>query len=128
MGHKEKLLFWFASFCSKSESSLCPLYFYLSTETRFLRFIFFIYIFLLIKKSLDVIMLSIICFLKFLLLSRFRLVFLPTTLASVPPGVMLLNRNTVPRDSATDIEKTSRKGTSERERPNRSVVKTVMSR
>ncbi len=34
-----------------------------------------------------------------------RLVFLPITLASLPPGVMLLNRITTPRDSATNIEK-----------------------
>ncbi len=39
------------------------------------------------------------------LLSRFRLVFLPITLVSFPPGVILLNCSTVPRDSATDIEK-----------------------
>ncbi len=31
----------------------------------------------------------------------------PITLLSLPPGVMLLNRSTAPRDSATDIEKTS---------------------
>ncbi len=39
---------------------------------------------------------------------------------------MLLNRSTTPRDSATDIEKTSWKGAPEREWPNRrrSVVKT----
>ncbi len=49
--------------------------------------------------------------------------FLPTTLASLPHGVMLLNRSTTPRDSATDIEKISRKGTPEREQSNRSVVK-----
>ncbi len=29
-GHKGKLLFWFASFCSKFEFSLRPLSFYLS--------------------------------------------------------------------------------------------------
>ncbi len=61
--------------------------------------------------------------LKDFLLSHFRLVFLPTILASLPPGVMLLNRSTTPRDSATDIEKRSQKGALERERPNRSVVK-----
>ncbi len=49
----------------------------------------------------------------FFLLSRFHLVFLPTTLASLPPGVMLLNRRTTLRDSATDIKKTSRKGAQE---------------
>ncbi len=49
--------------------------------------------------------------------------FLPTTLVSLPSGVMLLNCSTAPRDSATDIEKTSRKDMPERERPNRSVVK-----
>ncbi len=38
----------------------------------------------------------------------FCLVFLPTTLASLPPGV-ILSRSTAPRDSATNIEKTSRK-------------------
>ncbi len=48
--------------------------------------------------------------------------FVPTTLALLPPGIMLLNRSTVSRDSATDIKKTSRKGAPERERPNRSVV------
>ncbi len=62
-------------------------------------------------------------FIKVFLLSHFRLVFLPTTLASLPPGVMLLDRSTALRDSATDIGKTSQKGTSEREQPNRSVVK-----
>ncbi len=50
-------------------------------------------------------------------------VFLPTTLTSFPPGVMLLNHSTTPRDSATDIEKTSRKSAPEREQPNKSVVK-----
>ncbi len=59
-------------------------------------------------------------FLSFL----FRLVFLPTTLALLPPGVMLLNRSTATRDSAIDIEETSWKDALERERPNRSVVKT----
>ncbi len=34
----------------------------------------------------------------------------PTALASLPPGVMLLNRSTVPRDNATNMEKTSQKG------------------
>ncbi len=43
--------------------------------------------------------------------------------ASLPPGVMLLNHSTTPRDSITDIEKTSRKGALKREQPNRSVVK-----
>ncbi len=55
--------------------------------------------------------------------SRFCLVFLPTTFASLPPGVMFLNRSTAPRNSATDIEKTSQQGTPERVQPNRSVVK-----
>ncbi len=59
-------------------------------------------------------------------LSRFRLVFLPTTLASFPPGVMLLNRSSAPRDSATDIEKTSQKDRPEQERPSRSVVKIAL--
>ncbi len=59
----------------------------------------------------------------FFLLSHFHLVFLPTTLALLPPGVMLLNHSTAPRDSAIDIKKTSQKGAPERERPNRSVVK-----
>ncbi len=36
---------------------------------------------------------------------------------------MVLSYCTAPRDSATDIEKTSQKGTLEREQPNRSVVK-----
>ncbi len=62
--------------------------------------------------------------LKFFLLSHFRLVFLPTTLASLPPGVMLLNCSTAPRDNTIHIEKTSQKGAPEREQPNRSVVKT----
>ncbi len=57
------------------------------------------------------------------MLSRFCLVFLPTTLASLPPGVMLLNRSTTLRDSTTDIEETYRKGASEQKLPNRSVVK-----
>ncbi len=38
---------------------------------------------------------------------------------------MLLNRSTTPRDSTTDIEKTSQKDAPERERPNKSVVKIV---
>ncbi len=59
---------------------------------------------------------------KVFLLSSFHLVFLPTTLASLPPRVTLLNCSTAPRDSAIDIEKTSRKGALELERPNRSVV------
>ncbi len=36
----------------------------------------------------------------------------------------MLIHSTTPRDSATDIKKTSQKGTSERERRNRSSVKT----
>ncbi len=64
----------------------------------------------------------IICFLKYFLLSCFPLVFLSTTLASLPHGVMLLNRCTAPRDGATGIEKISRKGAPEREQPNRIVV------
>ncbi len=36
---------------------------------------------------------------------------------------MLLNCSTASTDSTTHIEKTSRKGASEREQPNRSVVK-----
>ncbi len=52
---------------------------------------------------------------KYFLLFHFHLVFLPTTLASLHPGVMLLNLSTVPTDSATDIEKTFRKGAPERE-------------
>ncbi len=46
---------------------------------------------------------------KVYLLSRFRLVFLLTTLASLPPGVMLLNCSTAPRDTAIDIEKNPEK-------------------
>ncbi len=69
-------------------------------------------------------MLPIIWFLRFFLLSGFCCVFLPTTLTSLPPGVMLLSRSTAPRDSATYIKKTSRKGALEQERLNRSVVKT----
>ncbi len=51
--------------------------------------------------------------------------FLPTTLTSLPPGVILLNHTTALTDSATDIEKTSRKDAPERERPHRSVVKSL---
>ncbi len=51
--------------------------------------------------------------------------FLPSTLASLPPGVMLLNCSTTPKDSATDIEKICQKGASEGEQPNRSIVKSV---
>ncbi len=69
------------------------------------------------------IILSIIWFLIFFLPSRFRFLFLPITLASLPPGVMFLNCSTALRDGATDIKKTYRKGTLEREWPNRSVVK-----
>ncbi len=43
--------------------------------------------------------------LKYFLLSHFLLVFLPTTLASLSLGVMLINCTTTPRDSATNIEK-----------------------
>ncbi len=43
--------------------------------------------------------------------------FLPTTVASLPPGVMLLNHSTSLRDSTTNIEKTSQKSAQERERP-----------
>ncbi len=64
------------------------------------------------------IILPIIWFLKFFLLSRFHLVFLPPS-PSFPPGVMLLNRTTTAR------ERTSQKGAPEREWPNRSVVKIV---
>ncbi len=49
--------------------------------------------------------------------------FLPTTLTSLPPGVMLFNCSIAPKDGATNMKKTSRKGTPKRERPNRSVVK-----
>ncbi len=52
---------------------------------------------------------------KVFFLSGFHLVFLPVTLASLPPGVMLLNRSTAPRDSTTDIEKTFQKDTPEQE-------------
>ncbi len=65
------------------------------------------------------IILQIIWVLKYFLLSR--LVFLPTTLASLPPGVILLSHSTAPRDSATNIGKTSRKGVPERERPDNGV-------
>ncbi len=121
-GHKGKLLFWFASFYSESEFSLCPLCFYLSIEVQFKKF-FYLRIFTN-KKFLEVIILPIIWFLFFFLLSCFGLVFLPTTLASLPPGVMLLNRSTTPRNSATNIEKISQKSAPERQRPNRSIVKT----
>ncbi len=90
-----------------------------------LRFFIFFYLYIFTdKKSLDVTILPTIWFLKFFLLSWFHLVFLPPTFASLPLGVMLLNRSITPRDSATDIEKTSQKGASARERTNRSVVKT----
>ncbi len=62
---------------------------------------------------------------KVFLLSLFHLVFLLTILASLPPGVMLLNRSTTPRDSATNNKKTYQKGVPEGERPNRSVVKKI---
>ncbi len=84
-----------------------------------------IYLLIFTDEKSDVVILLIICFLQFFFSSRFRLVFLPTTLASHPPGVMLLNHSTAPRDNATDIEKTSQKGTLERAEPNRSVVKKV---
>ncbi len=61
------------------------------------------------------------------LLPRFYLVFLPSTLPSLPRGVMLLNCSTAPRDSATDIVKISRKGAPEGEQPDRSVVKRLIS-
>ncbi len=60
------------------------------------------------KKSLEVIILLIIWFLKYFLYN-FRLVFLFTTVVSLAPGVMLLNHSTTPRHSATDIEKTPKK-------------------
>ncbi len=63
---------------------------------------------------------------KVFLLSWFHLVFLPSTLVSLPPGVMLLNCSIAPRDSATDNEKISRKGTTKGEQPNRSVVKILI--
>ncbi len=69
------------------------------------------------------IIMSIIRFLKFFLLCHFCLVYLPTALASLPPGVMLLNPSTLPRDSATDIEKTSQKGAREREWPKRCLAR-----
>ncbi len=47
------------------------------------------------------------------MLSRLYLVFLPTTLASLPSEIMLLNRNAALRDRATDIEKTSQKSAPE---------------
>ncbi len=87
-----------------------------------------IYIFLLIKNLWCDITADNMVF-QIFLLSRFRHVFLPTTLASLPPGVMLLNRSTTQRDSATDIEKTSQKGAPEWERPNRrSAVKPKITR
>ncbi len=61
--------------------------------------------------------------LKVFFVIYFHLVFVPTTLASLPPGVMLLNRSTALTDSATDIEKMPKKSAPERERCNRSVVK-----
>ncbi len=89
-------------------NSLCTPYtsFYLSIEAWFLKFIYlFCYLPIFTdKKSLDVIIVPIIWLLKFFL-SCFHLVFLPTSLTSLPPGVMLLNRSTTPRDNATDIKK-----------------------
>ncbi len=118
----KKNLFWFASFCSESKSSLRPLCFYVSIEAQFLRFFFKFFNLRIFndKKSLDVIILLI--GLKYFLLSHFCLVVLPTNLATLSHGVMLLNCTEL-RDSTTNIEKTSRKGTPEREQPNRSVVK-----
>ncbi len=103
MRQKGKLSFWFASFCSKSEFSLHPLSFYLSIDVQFLRF-FYLRIFN-DKKSLDVIILLITWFLKYFLLSRFRLVFLPTTLASLSPEVKLLSRVVPHREIAQLISK-----------------------
>ncbi len=45
-------------------------------------------------------------------------------LASLPPGIMLLNRSTSLRDSTIDIKKPPQKDAPEQERPYRSVVKT----
>ncbi len=68
-GHKGKLLFWFASFCSTIQILFAPptLLLVLSLEVQFLRFIFLFFNFSIFndKKSLDVIILPIIQFLKF---------------------------------------------------------------
>ncbi len=68
------------------------------------------------RKYCDKMVLNFFCYLV-------STVFLPSTLASLPPGVMLLNCRAAPRDSATDIKKISLKGASEGEQPNRNVVK-----
>ncbi len=88
--HKGKLLFLFASFCSESEFSLRLLRFYLyrSTVLRFFNLCIFTD-----KESLDVVILPIIWFKVFFVISdmyavRSWLVFLPTNLASLPPEVM----------------------------------------
>ncbi len=114
IGHKGKLLFWFVSYCPESEFSLHSLSFYFSIEAQFLRF-FYSFSYLPIftdKKSLDVIILLIIWFLYifFFFVILFHLVFLSTPLASLPPGVILLNRSTALRDSATEIKKHPEKG------------------
>ncbi len=55
-----------------------------------------------------IILLIILWFLNFFK-SFFHLVFLPTTLTSLPPEVLLLNHNTTPRDSATKSKKHPKK-------------------
>ncbi len=52
----------------------------------------------------------------------FFFISVPPTLASLPPWVMLFNRSTALRDSATNIKKTSRKNSHQVRATNRSVV------
>ncbi len=63
---------------------------------------------------------------KVFLLSHFRLVFLPTTLTSLHPRVMLLSHSTTLSDSATGIKKTSQKEVLEREQPHKNIVKSFI--
>ncbi len=51
-GHKGKLLFWFASFCSESEFSLYILRFYLSIEAVFKKILFIFYLHIFTDKKI----------------------------------------------------------------------------
>ncbi len=125
-GVKENCYFGLQVRVPNLNSLYIPPMFVLVHEAQFLRLKKKIYLHTFTdKKSLDVIILPIIWVLKFFLFSCFRRVFLLTALTSLLPGVMLLSSSTISRDSATDIVKTSQKGAPERERPNRSIVKTV---
>ncbi len=106
---KTVILVW--KFLFQIRVLFASLHLYLSIEAKFLRFFIFFYLHIFTDKKIlrrDNTVDNMV-FIVFLL-SRFCLVFLPTIFTSLPPEVMLLNRSTAPRDSATDIEKTSRKG------------------